>query len=190
MGKPYVIGIAGCTQSGKSTLAKNLEHVFNEVKTKTFHIDHYHKSKDMQPLAKSPITGIEYIDFNQPLSFDLPRLCDDVQAAVNANTDDIIIVEGTLILYDEVILPLLDLRLYVDAEAEERAERYVNLYSQYHGYDFIKNSYTELVRYRMEEYVEPTKWRADVIINGSRSSDAPLEMIVRYIKNHYQPNRE
>jgi len=112
----------------------------------------------------------------------LPQLRADLQAAINANATNIIIVEGTLILYDEVILPLLDLKLYVDAKAEERAERYVGLYSQYHGHDFIKNSYADLVRYRMEEYVEPTKWRADVVINGSNPSDNSLEMIAWFVK--------
>ena len=112
----------------------------------------------------------------------MPQLRADLQAAINANATNIIIVEGTLILYDEVILPLLDLKLYVDAKAEERAERYVGLYSQYHGHDFIKNSYADLVRYRMEEYVEPTKWRADVVINGSNPSDNSLEMIAWFVK--------
>ena len=185
MSKPYIIGIAGCTQSGKSTFTRKLEQSFSGIEIKVFHIDDYHKPKDIQPLAISPVTGVEYIDFNQPVSFDLPQLRADLQAEINANTVGIIIVEGTLILYDEAILPLLDLKLYVDAKAEERAERYVGLYSQYHGHDFIKNSYAELIRYRMEEYVEPTKWRAEVIISGSSPSDKTLEMIVHYVKDHY-----
>jgi uridine kinase len=184
LSKPYIIGIAGCTQSGKSTFTQKLEQALGGVNIKIYHIDDYHKPKDVQPRAASPVTGIEYIDFNQPLSFDLPRLRIDLQAEISANIVDIIIVEGTLILYDEVILPLLDLKLYVDAKAEERAERYVELYSQYHGHDFIKNSYAELVRYRMEEYVEPTKWMADVIINGSTPSDKILKMIPSYVNNH------
>ena len=180
--KPYVLGIAGCTQSGKSTFTRKLEQKLNGVKIKVFHIDNYHKPKDKQPLATSPVTGIEYIDFNQPISFDLPQLRVDLQTEINANLVDIIIVEGTLILYDEVIHPLLDLKVYVDAKAEERSERYVELYSQYHGHDFIKNSYVDLVRFRMEEFVEPTKWRADVIVNGSNPSDKILEMIVHWCR--------
>jgi uridine kinase len=190
MSKPYTIGVAGCTQSGKSTFSRKLEQALRGVNIKIFHIDDYHKPKDVQPRAASPVTGTEYIDFNQPISFDLPQLRADLQAEINANTVDIIIVEGTLILHDEVILPLLDLKLYVDARAEERAERYVGLYSQYHGHDFIKNSYADLVRYRMEEYVESTKWRADMIINGSNPSDKSVDMIVWFVKRHYQLKRE
>ncbi|MCL2396973.1 MAG: hypothetical protein FWC93_02805 [Defluviitaleaceae bacterium] len=182
MGKPYIIGIAGCAQSGKSTFARKLEQALDGANIKIFHIDDYHKPKDAQPRTTSSITGIEYIDFNQPLSFDLRRLRADLQA-VNTDTVDVIIVEGTLILYDEVIISLLDLKLYVDARAEERAERYVGLYSQFYGYDFIKNSYAELVTYRIDEYVEPTKWRADVIINGSNPTDKSVDMIVAMYRN-------
>jgi len=183
MGKTFVIGIAGATQSGKSTFAKKLEESLHGVILKTFHIDDYHKPKAKQPIAKAPITQIEYTDFNSLVSFDLPHLRRDIKAALDEENFSVIIIEGTMILYDEEILNLLDLKLFVDSRADERAIRYIELYSQYHDPDFIKNSYLDLVRYRMDEYIEPTKWRADIIINGSMESDRAVEVVKTYIAN-------
>ncbi|MCL2702558.1 MAG: hypothetical protein FWE91_02985 [Defluviitaleaceae bacterium] len=61
MKRPYAVGIAGCTQSGKSTFAKELGDRLQGVKFKTFHIDHYHKPRDVQPLAAAAF-GFEHRD--------------------------------------------------------------------------------------------------------------------------------
>ena len=181
MRKAFVVGIAGCTQSGKSTFTKDLENVLQNIKIKTFHMDDYHRPKDKMPLTKAPVTKKVYPDFNQPDSTNFPQLRTDMKAAIAENDADVIIVEGTMMLYDEEILGLLDLKLYVEARADERAIRYVERYSQVHGHDFIKDSYLDLVRYRMDEYVEPTKWRADIILNGSLKSEQAVEIIKTYM---------
>ena len=181
MRKPFVIGVAGATQSGKSTFTKELTSALRDVRLKTFHIDHYHKTKDEQPLVEAPITKKVYTDFNSLVSFDLPQLRIDVRNEIEANDVDLIIVEGTMILYDEEILDMLDFKFFVDTRADERAVRYIELYSKYHGHDFIKNSYLDLVRYRMDEYIEPTKWRADMILNGSKKSEQAIEMVKAYV---------
>ena len=101
---------------------------------------------------------------------------------IERNKFDLIIVEGTMILYDNKILNTLDLKIYIDTRADERAVRYINAYSKYHGHDFIMNSYLDLVRYRMDEYVEPTKNNADLIVNGSLSLKKALEVIKIYLQ--------
>jgi len=179
--KPFVVGIAGGTQSGKSTFTKELEDQLHGITCKTFHIDQYHKPKEELPLAEAPITGTVYPDFNSPASFDLPQLRFDLKSEIEANTVSLIIIEGTLVLYDDEIRNALDLKLYVETKADERAVRYIASYAQYHGHDFIKNSYLDLVRYRMDEYVEPTKWSADIILNGSLQSKQAVEIIKTYL---------
>jgi len=179
--KAFIVGIAGATQSGKSTFTRKLEESLQGITLKTFHIDDYHKPKEKQPTVKAPITKKEYIDFNSLVSFDLPQLRLDIRAEIEKGECSIIIVEGTMILYDEEILDMLDLKLFVDSKSDERAVRYIELYSQYHGHDFIRNSYMDLVRYRMDEYIEPTKWRADIILNGSTGSSQAVDVIKTYI---------
>ena len=181
MTKPYIVGIAGCTQSGKSTFTKELENSLHDIKYKTFHIDDYHKPKDEQPLVEAPITKKVYTDFNSLVSFDLPQLRLDLKQEISNNDVSLIIVEGTMILHDEEILNSLDLKLYVDTRHDERAIRYVERYSKLHGHDFIKDSYLDVVRYRMDEYIEPTKWRADIILNGSTRSEHAISMVKTYL---------
>ena len=181
MKKPYILGIAGCTQSGKSTFTKELQQTLQDVKHKTFAIDSYHKPVDERPVVKSPITGIKYMDSNLPVSFDIPQLRLDLKSEIEKNEVDLIIIEGTMILYDEEICNMLDLKIYVDTRADERSVRYIERYSQRYGYDFIRNSYLDLARYRMDEYVEPTKWRADIILNGSLKSEQAVEMVKTYL---------
>ena len=181
MKKPFVVGIAGCTQSGKSTFTAELENALQSVKVKAFHMDDYFGFNENLPVAKAPVTRKAYNDFNQPASVNFPQLRLDLKNEIERNEVDVIIVEGTMILYDEEIFAALDLKLYVEISADERAVRYIELYSQYHGYDFIRNSYLDLVRYRMAEYVEPTKWRADIILNGSMKSEQAIEMVKTYL---------
>jgi len=181
MKKPYVIGIAGCTQSGKSTFTKELQNVLQGVKYKTLAIDSYHKPMEERPLVKAPMTGIEYTDSNLPISFNIPQLRLDLKNEIEKNEADLVIVEGTMILYDEEILSTLDLKIYVETRADERSVRYIEKYSQWYGYDFIRNSYLDLARYRMDEYVEPTKWRADLIINGSLKSEQAVEIVKTFL---------
>lgn len=181
MKRAFVVGIAGATQSGKSTFTKKLEHALQDVKCKTFCIDNYHKPKDKLPIVEAPITRKVYADFNQADSFDIPQLRFDLKAEIERNEHELIIVEGTMILHDKEIFDALDLKLYVETKADERAVRYIEQYAQIHGHDFIKNSYLDLVRYRMDEYVEPTKWSADIILNGSMQSEQAVEIIKTYL---------
>jgi len=181
MKKPYIIGIAGATQSGKTKFTKKLETELECVKVSVFHIDNYHKPKDLQPIAKAPFTNKEYVDFNSLISFDLPQLRSDLIQEISNNIVDVIIVEGTMILQDEEILELLDLKIFVDTRPDERAVRYIERYAEVHGHEFIRNSYLDLVRYRMDEYIELSKWRADLILNGSMPSKRALSMVKRYI---------
>ena len=180
-GKPYVVGIAGGTQSGKSTFTKELENALSDVKIKTFHMDDYYKPRKQQPKAKGPIANKEYIDSNQPDALEFNQLRVDIRTAIDEKVAALIIVEGTMILYDDTIRSMLDLKLYVDARADERVVRYIETYSKYYGKDFVRNSYLDLVRYRIDEYVEPTKWMADIILNGSSMSKRAVEIIKAYL---------
>jgi len=180
-GKAFVVGIAGGTQSGKTTLAKELENALEDIKVKVFHMDDYYKPKKQIPLAKGPITKKEYTDFNQPDALYFPQLRLDIRQAIDENNADAIIVEGTMMLHDEEILSMLDLKLFVETRVDERAIRYVETYSKHCGHDAAKNTYLDLTRYRIDEYVEPSKWRADMILNGSLKSNQAIEIIKTYL---------
>jgi uridine kinase len=180
--KPFVIGIAGGSASGKSTLCEQLEERLSHNKLKVFHMDKYFKKPEQRPHVKAPVVNKVYMDDNHPLTMDLPALKDNLTSAIQED-HDIIIVEGLLVLWDDNIYPLLDLKLFIDCRADERIVRRTRRNMEWGlSFDEITNVYLDMVRYRHDEYVEPSKWRADLILNGSHQSETALTMIVNQIE--------
>ncbi len=181
--KKFVIGIAGGSASGKSTFSDNLEEALKPNSVKVFHMDSYFKKPEDRPRAAAPISGKIYMDDNHPTTMDLPKLAQDIEDYLKNGEAEILIIEGLLTLWDENILKHLDLKLFVDCRADERIVRRLKRNMTWGlTYDQISDVYLDLVRYRHDEYVEPTKWRADFILNGSNPSENTLEMITTYVK--------
>lgn len=177
--KSFVIGIAGGSASGKTTFAEKLQNALQNLTVKVFHMDEYFKPIENRPRAKAPVTNKVYTDDNHPLTMDLSRLADDIKKAKKSNDVQVIIVEGLLTLWDENILCQLDLKLFVDCRADERIVRRLHRNMQWGlSFEEISDVYLDLVRYRHDEYVEPSRWRADLILNGSAPSATALKMIV------------
>ncbi len=182
--KKFVIGIAGGSASGKSTFSDNLEKALEPIPVKVFHMDSYFKRSEDRPRATAPISGKIYMDDNHPTTIDLPKLEKDVKDYIENGDAQVVIIEGLLTLWYEEILKYLDLKLFVDCKADERIVRRIKRNMEWGlTYDQISNVYLDLVRFRHDEYVEPTKWRADFILNGSNPSDITLKMIVSYVKS-------
>ncbi|MCL2362839.1 MAG: hypothetical protein FWC73_13625 [Defluviitaleaceae bacterium] len=183
MKKPYVVGIAGGSASGKSTFCDQLEAALREHKLLIFHMDYYFKPKDKRPFVKSPINENMYIDDNHPETLDLPKLRQDLQSAINDAKVDIIIIEGLLVLADDEICNQLDLKLFMECRQDERIVRRLRRnMAKGLTFDEISNVYLDMVRFRHDEYVEPSKWKADIIVNGSASTEKALEIITYAIK--------
>ena len=184
MAKAFVVGIAGGSASGKSTFCEQLENALAGHNIIIFHMDHYFKPKDMRPYVNAPITKKMYMDDNHPTTVDLSLLKKDLSTAINDDSAEIIIVEGLLTLFDDEICQQLDLKLFIECRADERIVRRLKRNME-RGltFDEISNVYLDMVRYRHDEYVEPSKWKADLILNGSMFSDKALEIIVGAIKS-------
>lgn len=178
--KPFIIGIAGGSASGKTTFTQQLIVALNERKIKVFHMDDYFKSDQEREIVKSPITKKEYRDDNHPLSFNLDQLYEDIK---NIKEDfKIIIIEGLLTLYDEKIYSCLDLKLFIDCRADERILRRLKRNMKRGlSFDEISNVYLDLVRFRHDEFVENSRWKADLIVNGAQSFEMPISIIKKFI---------
>ena len=183
MEKSFVIGIAGGSASGKSTFADALARALQDRTVLVFHMDAYFKPAEQLPRAEAPITGRTYVDHNHPLTMDLPGLARDLAHAVAENRHQVILVEGLLALWEKSICDQLDLKLFVECRPDERIVRRLKRNMQWGlTFDEISDVYLDLVRYRHDEYVEPSKWRADLILNGSNPSDKTLAMLVGYVE--------
>lgn len=182
MKKPYVVGIAGGSASGKSTFSKNLEEALRSKKLKVFHMDDYFKPKAERPYEGAPITGKYYVDDNHPDTVNLLSLRNDILKILE-DEYQVVIIEGLLTLWDKEIYELLDLKLFVDCQADERIVRRLRRNMSW-GLDFdeISSVYLDMVRYRHNEFVEPTKWKSDIILNGSLPSKNALLAIVGLIE--------
>lgn len=94
-------------------------------------------------------------------------------------------MEGLLTLYDDDICSLLDLKLFIDCRVDERILRRLERNMQKGlSREEITDVYLDVVRYRHDQYVEPSKWRADLILNGANPSQTAENMIIDYIKKY------
>jgi uridine kinase len=182
----FLVGIAGGTASGKSTLCEKLENSLADLKTKSLHMDAYYKPKDERPLMEAFVNGKKYTDDNHPLTVDMDKLKAAIKESRHSEYD-VVIVEGLLTLWDNDIYSMLDLKLFIDCEADERMVRRINRNMERGlSMDEITDFYLDAVRFRHNEFVEPSKWRSDLIINGSRASEISLMVITEYIRNNYK----
>ncbi len=182
--KTYVIGIAGGSASGKTTFSERLSKELSDLRVKVLHMDSYFKSRNERPRSTSPVSGKVYVDDNHPYTMELDRFANDLRAATESGEWQVVIAEGLLVLWDENILSQLSLKLFVDCRADERIVRRIRRNMKWNQtFDEITDVYLDLVRFRHDEYVEPTRWRADLILNGSAPSDVALRMIADNVRD-------
>ncbi len=179
--RPLVVGIAGGTASGKTTLCGRLEQALSDCAVLAMHMDRYFLRD--RPHMRAPITGQDFEDHNHPSSFDLDALVRDLDTQRAAGEADVIIVEGLLTLYHTPLRERLDLGIYLDAPSDERVVRRLRR-NMARGLEFdaIAEFYLDSVRFRHDEYVEPSRWHADIVLNGSYPSDRGLAVVADWIR--------
>lgn len=187
MDKPYIVGIAGGTASGKSTMCDLLEKALCGLNLKVFHMDSYFKPADVRPKAVAHVSGIEYLDDNCPETIFHQQLRQDLDTAIKEGYQ-VILIEGLFALWYDWLYEQLDLKLFIDCQADERIVRRLrrNMAQRGLSFDEIAGVYLDMVRYRHDQYIEPTKWRADMILNGSAPSELTNELIAGLIKSKAQ----
>ena len=180
--KPLVVGIAGGSASGKTTLAQRLVDLLDDLCVQVFHMDHYFL--EVRPNMVAPITRITYEDHNHPGSFDLGALQKDLAACLErADAPRVVIVEGLLTLQDDALREQLGLRLFVDAQSDERIVRRLRRnMARSMDFDDIATFFLDSVRYRHQEFVEPSRWHADLVLNGSTISERGIQVIADWIR--------
>jgi len=186
--KPLVIGVAGGSGSGKSTLAARIAGALEGFSIVTIPMDRYFLR--VKPRMVAPYTGITYEDHNHPDSFDLDGLVRDLDALLaQEQPPQVVIVEGLMTLYDARIRSRLDLKIFLDVQADERIVRRLRR-NMAHGlaFDEIAAFYLDSVRYRHQEFVEPSRWHADIVLNGSTVSARGLDLVTEWVRRHAPPN--
>lgn len=191
---PIIIGIAGGTGSGKSTFTNRLKDLFGERVTVLYH-DNYYRSHD-----DIPFEDRKKINYDHPDAFETELLLQHLAELKKGNTiqcpvydykkhnrsdevveipsRNIILLEGILVLADARIRKMTDIKVFVDADADERILRRVLRDVKERGRDIenIIEQYLTTVKPMHYLYVEPTKMYADIVIN-SGMNDVALDLV-------------
>lgn len=197
---PLIIGIAGGTGSGKTTLAKKIQASLEPDVVLIEEDCYYHD------LAYLPVEERDKTNFDHPDSIDFAKLYHDLlslkagnsiekpiydfvtgirKKAVTVASARVIIVEGILILNDEKIRGLLDLKLYIKTDDDLRVLRRIDRNMREHGRTFesLKHQYLTTVKPMHMQYVEPSKQYADMIISGNSDTSAVLQLVLDGLRN-------
>ena len=188
--KPYIIGIAGGSGSGKSTFARRLKEAFPDH-VSLISCDNYYLPHDDLPLEKR--AQLNY-DAPEALEFDLmvrhlealknghSALCPVYDFTRHTRTDavteilprPIILIDGILIFHDPDLRACMDLKIYVETDADERILRRARRDMRDRGRDLdsVIQQYLTTVKPMHNTYVEPTKVYADIILNGGKNHQA------------------
>lgn len=186
----FVIGIAGGTGSGKSTFTNRLKEEFGEQISVVYH-DNYYKAQDGLSFEERKKTNYDHpaaletdllIQHIKDLKRGKTIACPVYDYSQHNRTDRtvlvkpsrIILVEGILVLQDERLRDLLDVKIYVEADADERILRRAVRDVEERGRDLrgIMEQYLTTVKPMHYLYVEPTKAKADIVINSGRNDVA------------------
>ena len=179
--KPFIVAIAGGTSSGKSTLCATLEEKLSCFKSITIHSDSYYKK--ILPKIISPKSGITYDDYNHPNSVEKDEFIKAI-CSLNKSDADIIFIDSLFTLYYEETRNMSDLKIFIDLPSDERLIRRVNRnLKRGLTFDEITTYYLDTVRYRHNEFIEPTRFFADLIINGNYN-ETTLDVITNWITSN------
>lgn len=184
------IGIAGGTGSGKSTFTNRLKRYFGDRITVLYH-DNYYKRQDEIPFEERVKMNYDhpdaletdlFVEHLRELKNGHSILCPVYDYTVHNRSDKvieikprpIILVEGILVLYDPRVRDLLDIKVYVEADADERILRRVLRDVEERGRDLrgIIDQYLTTVKPMHYMYVDPTRAKADIVINSGMNDVA------------------
>ena len=197
-----VIGVAGGTGSGKSTLVKRLQEAFRSEDVATLCHDYYYKAHP--ELTYEQRTQLNY---DHPQAFDTDKLVEHIRALksnvaiehpvysfvehnrteekVAVKPSKVIIIDGILIFENKELRELMDIKVFVDTDADLRLARRIlrDVRDRGRSMESVINQYTTTVKPMHEEFVEPSKKYADVIIPEGGFNSVAVQMLIQNIRS-------
>ena len=191
-----IIGVAGGTGSGKTTLAENIARAFGDRVAVITHDSYYRAQNDMSYEERCKQ------NYDHPDAFETDLLCEHLDALARGEAIDmpvydytvynrssrtervepraVVILEGILIFCDERLREKMDLKIFVDTDADERILRRISRDTKERGrsLDSVIDQYLTTVKPMHDAFVEPYKRYADIIVPGGGSNPAALDMII------------
>lgn len=197
-----IIGVAGGTGSGKSTLVKRLQEAFKDEDVATICHDYYYKAHP--ELTYEERTKLNY---DHPKAFDTDMMVEHIKAlksnvpiehpvysfvehnrtdeTVTVKPSKVIIIDGILIFENKELRDLMDIKVYVDTDADIRLARRIlrDVRERGRSMESVITQYTSTVKPMHEEFVEPSKKYADVIIPEGGFNSVAVTMLIHNIRS-------
>ncbi|WP_394832867.1 uridine kinase [Pendulispora rubella] len=198
---PLVLGIAGGSGSGKSTIARAILKALPPGAGLLVEQDHYYRSQ-----AHLPFEERERVNYDHPDALEMDLLARHLEALrawthIDRPTYDfsrhdrapeltrvepvpVIVVEGILVLADERLRTHFDVKLFVDTDADIRLMRRIRRDLEHRGRTFaqVRKQYYETVRPMHMAFVEPSKRFADIIVPEGGENRVALELLVSHVR--------
>ncbi|QPC46985.1 uridine kinase [Mangrovibacillus cuniculi] len=199
--KPVVIGVAGGSGSGKTSVTKAIYEQFKGHSILMIEQDYYYKDQTHLPLEERLKTN-----YDHPLAFDNDLLLEHIESllrhepvekptydytlhtrsseTIPVDPKDVIILEGILILEDERLRNLMDMKLYVDTDADLRIIRRMlrDIKERGRTIESVIEQYISVVRPMHNQFIEPTKRYADIIIPEGGQNHVAIDLMVTKIQ--------
>ncbi|MRX71358.1 uridine kinase [Bacillus lacus] len=205
--KPIVIGVAGGSGSGKTSVTKAIYEHFKGHSIMMLEQDFYYKDQSHLPFEERLKTN-----YDHPLAFDNELLIEHIKdlveykavekpvydykmhtrssEVISVEPKDVIILEGILILEDEKLREHMDMKLYVDTDADIRIIRRMlrDIKERGRTIDSVIEQYVSVVRPMHNQFIEPTKRYADIIIPEGGQNHVAIDLMVTKIQTILEQN--
>ncbi len=197
-----VIGIAGGTGSGKTTVVRKIVESFRDGEVAVIPQDSYYRDSSHLPLEERL-----KLNFDEPAAIEWELLVEQLQQlkagkaieqptysyltctrqpeTIHVEPRDIVIVEGILILCDPALRDMLDMKIFVDADSDERLIRVINrdIIERGRTVEMVIERYERILRPMHLQHIEPTKRYADLIIPQGGHNQVAIDMMKDYISH-------
>ncbi|MFC2695179.1 MAG: uridine kinase [Lactobacillus sp.] len=205
--RPIIIGIAGGSGSGKTTIAQKIHKSLPEDRVLIMTQDSYYK--DHKEMTKEER---DQINFDHPDAFDTKLLVAQLKQLLNGQAiempiydfpthlrsdktihvepADIIILEGILVLADERLRDLMSIKVYVDTDDDIRLIRREKRDMKERGYDldYIISQYLTTVKPMYNQFIDPSKRYADIIVPEGGENNVAIDMLSTKIRSVLHEN--
>jgi uridine kinase len=199
--RPFIIGVAGGTCSGKTTVSERLAELTGDEHLALIKLDSYYVDGRDQPFEVRAT-----MNYDHPDAFDFELLNDHIAALLSGapvavpiydytehcRTDEvrivrpaqIVVIEGILVLYEPTLRERFDLKVYVDTDADIRFIRRLarDVAERGRTTEHIVHQYLTTVRPSHEQFIEPSKRHADVIFPQGGMNEPALEVLMARVR--------
>ncbi|MBE6340161.1 MAG: uridine kinase [Marinilabiliaceae bacterium] len=198
-----IVGIAGGTGSGKTTVVKEIVKMLPRERVAVIPQDSYYYDSSHIPMEER-----QKINFDHPSSIEFSLLtkhvemlrngqcieqptysyltCSRLPETIHVEPADVIIIEGILILTDEKLRNMMDLKIFVDADSDDRLARVIirDMAERGRTAEAVLKRYAETLKPMHEQFIEPTKRYADIIVPQGGHNQKAINVISHFFKKN------